>query len=203
LLAHVLERDVDLVAHLVAHNATDTDSARFSQCFEARREVDAIAEDIVLVDDDVAEVDADAKFDAPLFHHAGIAPRHLALHLDGATHGIDHAVEFGKQAVAGRLHDTTAVLGDLGVSDLAPHLLQGGERAFLVHAHQPRIAGHVSRQDRRQASLKPFLCHRHRWKWLKNLSCAARVRHWRVTARWPRNRIDDHLAVASARVKLR
>ena len=113
MLAHVLERDVELVAHLVTHNSTDADSARFSQCFQARCKVDTIAEDIVLIDDDIAEIDADTKFDAPLFRHVGIAPSHLTLHLDGAAHRIDHAVEFNEQAVATRLHDATAVLGDL------------------------------------------------------------------------------------------
>src|SRR4029077_10230976 len=110
LLTHVLERDGELVAHLVAHHPADADAAWFGQGFEARRDVDAIAEDVLLIDHDVAEVDADAEFDASLLRHAGVALSHLALHLDRATHRIDHAGEFNKQTIARRLHDAAAML---------------------------------------------------------------------------------------------
>ena len=171
LLTHVLERDGELVAHLVAHHPADADAARFGQGFEARRDVDAIAEDVLLIDHDVAEVDADAKFDASLFRPIGVAPSHLALHLERTTYRIDHAGEFDKQTVARCLDDAATVLRYLEVDDLAPHLLQSGEGAFFIDAHQAGIAGDVSRQDCRQAPLDPVLCHCRRCrKWLMNLS---------------------------------
>ena len=64
LLAHVLEGEAQLVAHLVAHHAADADAAGLGQGFQPRGDVDAIAEDVVAVDDDVAEIDADAELDA-------------------------------------------------------------------------------------------------------------------------------------------
>ena len=91
LLAHVLERKGELVAHLIPHHSADADPARFGQGFETRRDIDTVAEDVVLVDDDVAEIDADAEIDAPLGWHAGVTPGHLSLHLDRATNRIDHA----------------------------------------------------------------------------------------------------------------
>ena len=39
LLAHVLERKGELVAHLIPHHPADADATRFGQGFEARREV--------------------------------------------------------------------------------------------------------------------------------------------------------------------
>jgi hypothetical protein len=43
-----------------------------------------------------------------------------------------------------------------GVGQLAPEYLERCERAFLVLAHQPRIARDIGRQDRRQPALDPF-----------------------------------------------
>jgi hypothetical protein len=88
--------------------------------FEARRDVDAVAEEVVFADQDVAEIDADAKFNAPLGWHTSASRGHFALHLDRATHRIDHAGEFDEQTLARRLNDTAAVFLYLRVSDLAP-----------------------------------------------------------------------------------
>ena len=55
LLAHVLEGKIELVAHLVAHDTADTDPAGCRQCFEPRRDIDAITVNIFVVDNDVAD----------------------------------------------------------------------------------------------------------------------------------------------------
>ena len=73
LLAEVLEAEIELVAHLVAHDAADADAAGLGERFEAGSDVDAVAENVVAVDDDVAEIDADAKLDAPVGGHVGVA----------------------------------------------------------------------------------------------------------------------------------
>ena len=41
----------------------DADAAGLRNSFKPRRDVDAVAKDIVVVDDDVADMDADPKFD--------------------------------------------------------------------------------------------------------------------------------------------
>jgi hypothetical protein len=69
----------------------------------------------VLLDDHVADVDAHAKLDALLRRRACIPLGHPALDLDGAANAIHNARELGKEAVAGVLDDTPAVLGDLRV----------------------------------------------------------------------------------------
>src|SRR5215469_3740682 len=55
------------------------------------------AKDVALFDDDVADIDAHAKFDAPPCR-CGVAGDHFALHLDGTAHGINHASEFAKSS---------------------------------------------------------------------------------------------------------
>jgi hypothetical protein len=56
--------------------------------------------------------DAHAKFEAGLFRYCGVTGDHLPLQLDRTAHRVDDAGELGKEAVAGRLDDATAMLGD-------------------------------------------------------------------------------------------
>src|SRR5207302_796457 len=51
----------DLAAHLIVRRLGNADAAGLGQRFQPRRDVDAVAEDIIARDDDVADVDADAK----------------------------------------------------------------------------------------------------------------------------------------------
>ena len=143
LLAHVGEREIELVAHLVPDDPADADPARLGQGFQTRRDVHAVAVDVVLVDDDVAEVQPDAILDAPLRRHLDIALGHSALDLDSTAHGIDDAGEFDQDAVAGELDGAPAMLLDLRIDQLAPMALQRGERAFLVNPHQARVTGDI------------------------------------------------------------
>ena len=91
---------------------------------EPRGHVDAVAIEIVAVDDDVAQIDADAKLDMPIFGDAGIALDHAALDLDGAARRVDDAAELDQEAVAHHLEDAAAVLGDRWLEELAPMLLE-------------------------------------------------------------------------------
>src|SRR5262249_51385641 len=108
---------------------------------------------------DVAEIDADAEFDALVRRHAGVALAHAALDFHRATHSVDDARELDQHAVAGGLDDLAAVLLDLRVDQGAAVPLQSGKRALLVRAHQPAVTGHIGRHDRRQLALGASLVH--------------------------------------------
>ena len=58
-----------------------------------------------------------------------------------------------------RLEDAAAVLGDQRIDQLAPIAFENGEGSFLVCAHQPRIAGDIGAEDRRQPPLDAFFHH--------------------------------------------
>jgi hypothetical protein len=73
LLAHVLEREGELVAYLVAHHGADADATGLRQGFESSGDADAVAEDVAPIDDDVAKIDVDAELDALCGRHLGIA----------------------------------------------------------------------------------------------------------------------------------
>ena len=64
LLSHVLEAKAELVAHLIVDDAGDHDAAGIRQRLQARRDIDAVSENVVAIENDVADIDADAEFDA-------------------------------------------------------------------------------------------------------------------------------------------
>jgi hypothetical protein len=123
LLAPVSKGEIELVAHLVTHHAADADPARLGQGFEPCGDIDAVTEDILAVDDDVAEVDPDPELDPLGIRRPGIPQDHLALHIDRAAHRIDDAGKLDEQPVAGRFDDAAAMLLDLWIGQFAPDRL--------------------------------------------------------------------------------
>src|SRR5258708_29443179 len=63
MLAHILKGYVELVAHLVADDAADANTAGVGQTLQSGGEIDSVAENVALVDDDVALMDAEAELD--------------------------------------------------------------------------------------------------------------------------------------------
>jgi len=71
--AHVFEEEIKLVADLVANNSANAYAAGLRQGFEAGGYVYAITVNVLIVDDDVADVQADAKLDLPVSRNRRIA----------------------------------------------------------------------------------------------------------------------------------
>ena len=111
-----------------------------------------VAVNVVIVDDDVAEIDPDAPIDAGIRRIAGATLGHPALPLDRASHRIDDAEEFDEQPVAGGVDGAAVVLGDGRVDQPGARRFEAPHRAFLVGADQPRITRHIGREDRRQST---------------------------------------------------
>ena len=99
--------------------------------------LDAVAEDVAILDDDIALVDADPKFDAPIGRNRGATFGRRALHLGSAAQRIDDAGELDQQPVAGGLDDAAAVFMNPRVDQLGPNRLQS-------------IKGPLLRTDRRE-----------------------------------------------------
>ena len=159
LLAEVGEGQRQLVAHLLVGVARDADAARVAQGLQSGGDVHAVAEDIAAVDDNVADVDADAKDDPPVHVDARVEREHRALDRHRAAYGIDDAGELNQQPVACGLDDPAVMAGDGGIDTLAPVRLQRIQRADLVRAHEPAVAGDVGRQNCRQPALDSRRCH--------------------------------------------
>ena len=159
LLAGIVKGEVQLVAHLVANAAADADAARLGQSFQPRRDVDAIAVDVVAVEDDIADVDAHTEFDPSVVGEAGIALDRSALKLDGAAHRIDDARKLNQHPIPGGLDDPSVMFVDLGVEQGASKRFQACKGSLLVGAHEPAIAFDIDGDDNRELAFDALLDH--------------------------------------------
>jgi hypothetical protein len=73
LFAEIVEGHFEAVAQLLVGRGTEADPARLGQRFEPGCNVDAVAEYVVLLNDNVAEINADAEPDPPLLGNLGFA----------------------------------------------------------------------------------------------------------------------------------
>ncbi len=128
---------------MIAHDPADADPAGIGQPLQPRRDIDAIAEDVVSVDDDVTDVDTDAKLDPLLGGHLGIALGHATLHVDRAADRVDHTGKFQQQAVARGLDDAATVLSDRRVKEFLPMRLQSGQCGTVVATHEQGVTHHI------------------------------------------------------------
>jgi Domain of unknown function (DUF4175)/Aldo/keto reductase family len=103
-----------------------TDTARISNAFKARGNVDAVAHQVAIaLLDHVAQMDADAELDATLRRKTRVALDHAILHLDCAANGIDDASELYEDAVTRPLD---ALRGLVLIACIATFVAAGGER---------------------------------------------------------------------------
>src|SRR5262249_11310149 len=138
-LAGELAGEWQLAFDLIVGRARQTDAAALGQALKARRDIDAVAVESLALDDDVAEVDADAKAPPPRSRELGVARLELALDVDRALHGVDDARELREHVVAGRIDDPSAVAGHRR----GDHRAILGDRAHgrqLVVAHEAAVA---------------------------------------------------------------
>ena len=94
--------DLQLQLGHVAYRAGDSDPARFSQHLNSFCEVYTVAEDIVtgFVDDDFADMNADAKQQSLLLGQAFVEARHALLDGDGRLDGGNRRLELGEDGIA-------------------------------------------------------------------------------------------------------
>jgi hypothetical protein len=91
-LSEIGEAFLKAITHLAVGVLGKTDTARISNAFKARGNVDAVAHQVAIaLLDQVAQMDADAELDATLRRKTRVALDHAILHLDCAANGIDDA----------------------------------------------------------------------------------------------------------------
>ena len=103
--------------------------------------------EIIAFDDHVAEVDADAQFDAAVRRDAGVPLEHCLLHRDRAAYRVDDTSELRQKPVASLLDDPAVMIGNFGIDCLAEMRLETLVCPFLVCAHQPGIPCHIGGED--------------------------------------------------------
>ena len=87
--------EIELVPDLVVYGVRDANCAGLGERLEPGGDIDAIAENVVAIDDDIAKVDADPDLETALRRKRLIDRVRGTLHLDRAAEGGDDA---GKSA---------------------------------------------------------------------------------------------------------
>jgi hypothetical protein len=160
LLAQIVEAQRQLVADLAVRRGRNANRAGLGKRLQPGRDVDPVAEQIDAIDDDVADMHANAQLHRLVEGTARVLRGDRGLDRDRALDGIDHAGEVGDDTVARGVKDAAPVRQDQLIDDDAT-CLQPGERADLVARHQPAITGNVGGEDRGEFPL--YRMDRHAW----------------------------------------
>src|SRR5438477_10421923 len=99
---------------MVADWSGDRYSAGRGNALQARRHVDTIAKNILSLHNDVANVNAHAKFDALILRRTGVLFSNTTLQLGRARHRVYDTGKLHQHSVAGQFNDSSLMLADFG-----------------------------------------------------------------------------------------
>src|ERR1700681_151320 len=134
------------------HRARNADAADLGETFQAGCDIDAIAEQVAVALDHVADRNADAKAHLTAGGISHVAGAQALLDVDRASNGFDRTWKFGKNGVASGIEDAAAVSGD----EVVGHLSIGCEapqRFLFIFGNQPAVASNICRKNRRDLAL--------------------------------------------------
>ena len=138
--------EIELVPDLVVDGLRNADCAGLGERLEPGSDVDAIAKDVVAVDDHVAEIDADPQLETALGRDRLIDCARCSLHLDSAAQRVDDARKIRQQAVACGTDDPPAMRRDQRV-DRTAEFAERLMRTRFILAHQSAETDYVRVQD--------------------------------------------------------
>ena len=145
----IADRQIEPRFHLPVGVLGKTDCAGLGDTFQSCGDIDAVSHQIAVAFlNDVAEMDADTKFDSSFRRQARIALDHAALHLDSTAHGVDNAAKLDEGTVASALHDSAVMDGNGRVDQVTPQRTKPGQRTIFVGSRESAVADHVSRENR-------------------------------------------------------
>jgi hypothetical protein len=111
--------EIELVPDLVVDGLRDANGSGLGQRLEPGGDVDAVAKNVVTVDDHVAEIDTDPQLETARGRHRIVDGPRSTLHLDGAGQRIDNARKIRQQAVACGPNDAPAMRPDQRIDGTA------------------------------------------------------------------------------------
>ena len=91
----------------------------------------------------VANMDAEAKLDPPVFWDACVPLNHSILYFDSAAYGVNRTTELDYRAVTRTLNDASVMNGYCRVDDIAAEPSEACECPVLVGAGEPAVANDI------------------------------------------------------------
>src|SRR5882724_6882693 len=155
LLSQIGELNADLALDMIVGRRRDADAAGFCDALKSRRDVDAISKNIIGLDDYIADVDAHAESNTPVFRLSDCKFLDAGLELHGCANRFDRAWKLCQDPVSRVLHDAAAVFGNCGDDSVRQERCKFGMRSLFVMMHEPRIASHVGGHYHRQPASDP------------------------------------------------
>ncbi len=152
-LAEVDEGERDPVRHRLLHIARDADRAGSGELLQPGGHIHAVAQEIAVTLDDVADRDPDAEMHLPRGGMGHVARAERVLDVDGAAGRFDGAGELAHHAVPGAAEDAPARPGDEIVEDHAIGF-EARKRLFLILGGEARVFRHIRGEDGRDLSLE-------------------------------------------------
>src|SRR5882757_8915547 len=110
---------------------------------------------VAVLDDDVAEVDADPEYDPLVFRGRDVAFGHSPLHGDRAGDRLDDTRKLNEDSVASRLNDPALVFADFWLDQFATMGSKPRESPGFVLTHEPAISGDIGGENGRKPALYP------------------------------------------------
>jgi hypothetical protein len=151
--AEIVDRKIEPPFHLPVGVLGEADRPGRGDALQPRGDIDAVAHQVAVAFlDHVAEMDADAKFDALVRRDSSVALDHRPLDFNGAVHRVDDTPELDNASVAGALNDPAMMDRDGRVDQVAAQRPEPRQNPVLVGSGKPRIADDVGHQDRRELS---------------------------------------------------
>jgi len=148
-----------LILDLLVNAAGDADAVRLCQPLQARRNIHAVADQVITLDHHVAEVDADAEMHSLVFGEGGSQSLNGLLDLHRGPNRFYRAWELGNDAVPGSAEYPALVFPDEPI-DLLAAGLKDPIGPLLIGAHHARIAHAISVEYGRKLACWPALFHR-------------------------------------------
>ena len=145
--AHIDKFKIQFVPHLIIGIVGDTDAARLGQHLQAGRDIYTVAIDVAIIDNDIAQVDADTKNNALALGLRKVALLDGFLNFNGVTYRFHNRGIFDQQAVAHCLDHAPVALLQGGIDNFRANGLQIGQRRLFIVLHQPAIADHIRGQN--------------------------------------------------------
>jgi len=130
---------------------------------KTRRNVYAVAKNIMRISNYVTDIDANAKPKPRIFAVFDRKFIDTALELHRSPNRFDRAWKLRQEAIASVVYDAAPVSSDCRMDSLRQQRAQFGVGSFFVIVHEPRIASHGGGQYRRQPALDPDWPLLHHW----------------------------------------
>jgi len=148
-ISRVFEKKTGMPTQLFADGRCDRYPTGFCQPFEPGSNIDAVAINVIFLNDNITRIDADAQLQLAV---AGgiIVGSQIALDIYGAIHRVDGAVELNEEAVALAADESTLVQRDSWFDHGFDAIGKPDVCALLVDAHQTAIADDIGEKDRRK-----------------------------------------------------